>query len=424
MKERPSILVVLESIDIDDSSGTKGRLALIQNLIEIGYQLKILHYTRRDVSLNGIETISIREKKMSLNYVLSRLRRLINRYFKKDLFKWKENSGFSFGFKNDSASMASAIRSNYNGEDMILTMSKGSSFRPHHAMLQLPQLQKKWVAYVHDPYPFHLYPKPYDWIEPGHQKREDFFKQVSEKAKVSVFPSKLLLEWMGGFFPNFNNTGVVIPHQIVTNSDLSSNDWPEFFNPEKFNLLHSGNLMKPRNPKGLIEGIKKFLDHRPEAKEDTKLLLIGKADYFKDYLKECQTKNKWLYASLGYLPFQLVQNLQKQCMVNIIIEAKSEISPFLPGKFPHCVVSDKPILVLGPERSEVRRILGSEYPYQSEIDDIEKISADLTKLYDQWKADKPSFRLNRPDLLSYLGTEYLTEGMSRVEQLLNLGNKT
>ena len=100
--------------------------------------------------------------------------------------------------------------------DLILTLSKAASFRPHYAVNKLPYLHLKWMAYIHDPYPFSKYPKPYDWKEPGHKIKERFFNTLSKNAKYTAFPSLLLKEWMASFFNNFNNTGIIIPHQIIS----------------------------------------------------------------------------------------------------------------------------------------------------------------------------------------------------------------
>lgn len=87
---------------------------------------------------------------------------------------------------------------------------------------------------MHDPYPFHCYPKPYDWFEPGYKQKEEFFRKVSEKARYSGFPSQLLKEWMGGHFPNFLKTGVVIPHQ---NFDVNCKDFFPHLILMKINLI-------------------------------------------------------------------------------------------------------------------------------------------------------------------------------------------
>ncbi|MDO3695123.1 UDP-glycosyltransferase [Wenyingzhuangia sp. chi5] len=404
-----NILIISESIDIEDSSGSKVNVALIQNLKKIGYQIKVLHYTRKNIQLgNEIECIAIPEIKFSLNYILSRTQRVFQRITKLNVSKFLENIfGHSFTFFNDSRSITKAVNKNYCEEDLIITLSKGASFRPHHAMLRLPNLHSKWMAYVHDPYPFHFYPRPYNWVEAGYQYKEDFFRKVSEQAKYSAFPSLLLKEWMGSYFPNFLKTGVIIPHQNleveIKNSEINL---PNYLDTNKFNLLHAGNLMKQRSPISLIEGFKLFLKKNKEAKENSKLLLLGHAAYYKNKLiKEI---NHNIYWSQGNVPFEEVDVVQKNVSVNIILESKSEISPFLPGKFPHCISANKPILLLGPYYSESKRLLGNDYPYITEADEVEKISIKIEELYYSWKQNS-DLKLNRPDLENYIGIFYLKE---------------
>jgi hypothetical protein len=96
-----------------------------------------------------------------------------------------------------------------------------------------------------------------------------------------------------------------------------------------------------------------------------------------------------------------VQNLENKTSVNIILEAISEISPFLPGKFPNCVVANKPILILGPYYSEVKRLLGNDYAYWAEANDEKSIELCITNLYQIWKSNSSNLMLNRNDLIDY-----------------------
>jgi len=413
LESNKSILIISESIDINDSSGSKVNIALIKNLYKVGYQIKVLHYTRKEIKLDNIECINIKEKKGIL-YVLSRTQRIIQRLLKVNLSKFLENLfGHSFTFFNDSKSIAKAIKKYHTNEDLIITLSKGASFRPHHALLSLPSLQQKWVAFIHDPYPFHYYPKPYDWVESGYKYKEQFFREVSEKAKFSVFPSKLLKEWMGNFYPNFLKTGIVIPHQTFEET-VNNVSIPQYFDVNKFNILHAGNLMKQRSPKGLIEGFRLFLKNNSKAKNDSRLLLLGNADYHKKILDAYNTETKELYISSENVPFNEVFYLQKNVSVNIILESKSDISPFLPGKFPHCVTANKPILLLAPQKSETRRLLGRDYPYVAEVDNNKEIARFLEELYFVWENNPNDLKLNRKDLVDYISPKYLKEQIDSI----------
>src|SRR5690606_1214502 len=100
--------------------------------------------------------------------------------------------------------------------------------------------------------------------------------------------------------------------------------------------------------------------------------------------------------------YNVIKGLQKQVSTNIILESTAELSPFLPGKLPHCITANKTILLLAPENSEVKRLLGSDYHYHSLADDVNKIAELIAKLYETWKINPESLTLNREDIKNYL----------------------
>nr|WP_315177544.1 UDP-glycosyltransferase [uncultured Flavobacterium sp.] len=412
------ILVVVDSINVEDSSGSKANVALIHNLVEAGFEVLVCHYTLKNIPLEGVNCFVIPEIKYSPLYFLSRLQRVLSRNFNLNFAPFLEKLfGFSFTFFNDTNSIVKALRKSAFQPDLVLTLSKGASFRPHYGILKLPELHHKWMAYVHDPYPFHYYPRPYTWVESSYRQKEAFFKQVSEKAKYSAFPSQLLLEWMGSYFPNFLKTGVVIPHQIAKykfQDSVLGNNLPDYFDASKFNLLHAGNLMKQRSPEGLIEGFQLFLNKNPDARKESKLILLGNAYYHSKMLEAYQTNHPEMYIYTENVAFEVVYELQKNVSVNIILESKSEISPFLPAKFPHCVEANKVILSLAPYYSEIRRLLGKDYPYWSEVDDVENIAALIEKMYLSWKQNPDNLLLNRNDLKVYLSVNYFKNVMENI----------
>lgn len=399
------ILVISESINVEDSSASKGRVALINNLQLAGYTLKVLHYSHQEIQLQGIDCELIRENKFSAYFLLSRMIRLFQRTFKRNINATLETwFGFSFTHTNDTRSIAKAIKQAQNfAPDLILTLSKGGSFRPHRAMLRLPELQSKWMAYIHDPYPFHFYPRPFNFVELSYKHKEAFMRQITEKAQYLSFPSLLLKEWMESYFSAVADKSCVIPHQIKVDNEPQVT--PAFFSENQFSLLHAGNLLQQRNPDYLIKGFLQFLNKHPEAAKETKLYFVGSYKKQEHILNQYQNHPNIVVSD--YIEYKLVQSLEKKAAVNIILEAISEISPFLPGKFPNCVASNKPILVLGPYYSEVRRLLGKDYPYWSEANDIAAIEANITNLYQQWKQHPEQSQLNRPDLTHYCDEQSL-----------------
>lgn len=407
------ILVVVDSINIEDSSGSKANVALINNLVEAGFEVLVYHYTLKNIQLQGVNCFAIPEIKYSPLYFLSRIQRILSRNWNLNTAPFLEQLfGFSFTFFNDTHSIIKALKKLQFNPDLVLTLSKGGSFRPHYAVLKLPHLHDQWMAYVHDPYPFHFYPRPYNWVESSYKSREAFFVQVSRKAKYSGFPSQLLMEWMGSYYPDFLKTGLVIPHQNSKYDFEISHEnspFPFYFDSAKFNLLHAGNLMEHRSPKGLIDGLQLFLKNNPKARNEVRLLLLGPSSNFSQMLDTYQKSMPELYVQDGTIPFGEVYAVQKNASVNIILEAKSEISPFLPAKFPHCVAANKMILSLAPFYSETRRLLGNDYEYWSEVDDIQKIADIIEKLFYLWKKDPANLLLNRSDLQDYLSVDYLKQ---------------
>ena len=171
--------------------------------------------------------------------------------------------------------------------------------------------------------------------------------------------------------------------------------------------------MKQRDPIFLIQAFERFLENNPEAKEQSQLILVGAHEYHKEALDRYKNHSSVFIGE--NMPFDVVFNVQKNAIVNVILESKAEISPFLPGKFPHCVDTNKPILLLSPYYSETRRLLGEDYPYWSEADDVSKVEAIITTMYATWKEKNGIFELNRTDLLDYLSVEKLKETLTTLQ---------
>lgn len=401
---KTKILVVIESINVDDSSGTKGRVALIQSLAKAGYALTVLHFTQKEIQLNGIACHSVKERKNNIIYLLSRLHRLFNRWFKFDIGKHVDKLfGFSFGFFNDAKSLEKAVNKfspeQYN---MLWTLSKGNSYRTHKAVLALPHWHNKWYAYVHDPFPQQLYPRPYNYVPHGYKQQRYFFRDITKFAKRMVFPSLMLKEWMESYFIDITGKSLIIPHQIPNHEFNNELDLPSYFDTKKFNILHAGNLLNLRDPRPFVEAYSIFLDNYPEAVKSSSLIFLGHSSIYYDYFLKQKNNLPSIFMSKDYVLFEQVYAMQHKASINLILEAKSEVSPFLPGKFPHCVSANKPILVVGPYYSECKRLLGGDYSYCFDFTEIIKIANAIGELYMLWKENKQQLRLNRPDLKMYL----------------------
>jgi len=410
------ILIVTDSINPEDSSGSKANVAFIKSLVASGYEVTVIHYTQREIQIEGTTCFLAKQRRYNLYHVLGGIQRTIQCNLGVDWSIFLENSfGFSFTFFNDSNSIVKTIkRFKATKFYLIITLSKGESFRPHHALLQLPELHQKWLAYVHDPYPFQNYPWPYTFVPKGAKQKDHFFKKVAVHCKFAGFPSRLLADHMTGFYPEFKEKSVVIPHQY--DNLISGVSLPSFFKEDAFNIVHTGNLIGGRSPEGLLKGFQLFLESQEEARQESYLYLVGPSSNYRELMNAYELAPQFIFHPGVSYGESLA--LQQAASVNLIIEASdTDFSPFLPAKMAHCVMVDKPILALSPKISEVRRLLGEDYTWQSEADDSKQIAGILSELYLKWKNTKAeSWHLNRIDLQDYFSSAYLN---IQIQNLLN-----
>lgn len=404
------IIIVVDSIDIDNSSGARANLALINNLGRY-FDLRVYHYSFKSIQLPSIDTTSIIENRRNWRFILSRLTRLTRRHLKVDLNKTVENLiGFSFTFLNDIYSFKKSLSSiSIENADLLITLSQGASFLPHFAILEFPDYHSKWIANIHDPYPIAAYPKAYAFNDAGNQIKFRLMQQVLSKSKNVIFPSLLLSEWVSQFYEISETKKIIIPHQIDFNLSDSTADTLNIIDSNEFCLLHAGNLMSQRNPIPLIRAFN-HLCNISDKSIKLSLFFIGPL---------CQTHSKYIsqenLSAVKFLPtmnFRDVYQLQRLCSVNVILEAEDESSPFLPGKFPHCIATGNPILLLGPEISESRRLLGEDYQYFAKPNDFETIVICLEQLLQNWILKKP-FKFE-DELYDYLSAPQLRKTISNL----------
>jgi glycosyltransferase involved in cell wall biosynthesis len=404
--------VLVDSLDVNRTSGARANYALIENLSQ-SFKLTVLHGSETEISLNSIDAIKVKEVKWNWRYILSRTIRLFRRHIGLNLSPFFENKiGFSFTFLSFSHSFQKVLNSLDDSKfNLVFTLSQGESFMPHHTILKAPRFHKNWLAYIHDPYPMACYPKSYAFIGPGTEQKKLFMQAVFDQAKFLSFPSLLLSEWMQKFYRFDRQRVKIIPHQIAQGLNKKSDiRYDSFFDNKKFNILYAGHLLSQRNPLPIIEAFNLFLGKHKNFIDDCQLTFIGPvSSVWTDKLKEFASDQ------IKFFPpqdFDVTIQFQKQASVNIIIEAIDDESPFLPAKFPHCIFSQKPMLLLSPIKSESRRLLGENFQFISLPSDISSISLNIEQLFKNWKAGK-EYKYAE-GLVHYLKKEHLCEVVSEI----------
>jgi len=291
-----------------------------------------------------------------------------------------------------------------NSYDYVMALGTGMSFAPHFALAELnPDIP--WIANIHDPYPAHYYPPPYQKKSTVvYRKQAKKFDDVLHKARWVSLPSLRLKEWLSQYYPILDKKAVILPHPLPPDEMVEllpyNKNLISPLKPDAFNLVHAGSLLGPRNPEALINAFSKFADADPERREKARLYIIGKVAKEHRHIEE-KYRHPNIHIILERYPYRNTLEILKQASALLLLEAAAPVSPFLPGKFADYVYADKPVLALTPPTSETARLLGEDYPYRTETDNEQGILEKLELLWENWKKN-PDLHLNRPDLREYL----------------------
>lgn len=355
------ILVLAESLRINETSSGIVSSTFIQLLCETGFNVKVI--TPQNFSypidwLPGIEIqrFEIPNSNISFLDYIPKVRALPTYWY-----------GYGKKFRALIRKWIAVTQEEIskNEFDYIYVLGSGSEFAPHFAMAQI-DTSIPWIANFHDPFPWHIYPEPYrkkkNWINYVLELKT---KDIIQKAWKVSFPSQLLMEYMATYFPDITKKGFVLPH--VGCSLHSAPKEPYTDTPslpkEKINIVHLGSLLEQRNPNNLIQAIIDLQNKHPWIKNEVCFLFIGTVSK-KIILDFDKLPENILFYSRRYNYFQSLQ-FTNESDGALIIEADTDFSPFLPGKFADIAYLKKPFFLLTSDHSELVRIMGKDYAYKA-----------------------------------------------------------
>lgn len=300
----------------------------------------------------------------------------------------------------------------------IVSLDSGSSFISAYALYFLRKKYSfKHLMFVHDPFPLNQYPKPYQ--KPNslpYKSVARLFGKVLATADILSFPSLRLMEWMSQFYPEIPDKHIIQPHIGMRLDELNkflvqkeTSDIPVL--PKGLNIVHTGSLLGSRNPTFLIKAIELLFKNFPEAKEVVFLHIIGQIDRSWDPKKLC-TDNVIIYPK-RYSYLQSLE-IQKKADILLLIEAVSEVSPFMPGKLADYLMAEKPILALTPKTSESSRILGKYYTLLCENGNIEDIYNKLQTTYHSYQKNSLNELLPYKKAKKYVESEQWIENTRKI----------
>ena len=131
---------------------------------------------------------------------------------------------------------------------------------------------------------------------------------------------------------------------------------------EKFTIAHIGSFLSERNPRILWKALKELTKENQDFVADFQLKLLGAVSQeVLDTIAEFKLQDFML--NLGYVSHQEAVEHQRESQVLLLIEIDSEdTKSIIPGKVFEYMVSERPIVAIGPKGSDFAELLLQPIP--------------------------------------------------------------
>lgn len=234
-----------------------------------------------------------------------------------------------------------------NEIDTIITSGPPHSL--HLIGLKLKkELKVKWFADFRDPWTtigYHSALKLSAYAEKKHKKLE---REVLKTADTIIVTSKTTKVEFQAITSK--------PIEVITNGYDVENIAKQALD-EKFTLAHIGSFLSDRNPTILWESLQELVAENESFEKHFQLKLIGKVS--QEVLDSIAAFGLDKHCTnLGYVSHLEAIEHQKKSQVLLLIEINSaETKSIIPGKLFEYMVSERPIIAIGPRDSDFAEII-------------------------------------------------------------------
>ena len=206
----------------------------------------------------------------------------------------------------------------------------------------------KWIADFRDP-----------WTTIGYHKALRLSDYSKKKHKTL---EKTVLNTADTIFVTSNTTKIEFqaitnkPIEVITNGFDVEKVEPQSLD-EKFTLAHIGSLLSERNPIILWQVLSELVKEVSDFSNHFQLKLIGTVS--QEILDTLQSYNLNEFINyLGYVSHQEAIAHQRKSQVLLLVEINSkDTMSIIPGKLFEYMVSERPILAIGPRGSDFAEII-------------------------------------------------------------------
>ena len=234
-----------------------------------------------------------------------------------------------------------------NNIDTVITSGPPHSL--HLIGLELKQkLNIKWFADFRDPWTTIGYHKSLRLSNYAAKKHKALEHQVLNTADTIIVTSKTTKKEFEAI------TGK--PIAVITNGYDDENVEKQILDT-KFSLAHIGSFLSERNPSILWESLVELINEIPDFKSHLEIKLIGAVS--QEVLETIsQFKLNSYLNNLGYVSHKEAIAHQRKSQVLLLIEIDSkDTKSIIPGKLFEYMVSNRPIIAIGPKDSDFADII-------------------------------------------------------------------
>jgi len=251
---------------------------------------------------------------------------------------------------------------------------------PHSLHLIGLELKKdsniRWIADFRDPWTtigYHKSLRLSNWAAKKHKTLEHTVLNTADTILVTSKTTKKEFEAITSK-----------PIQVITNGyDVEKIEKQVL--DEKFSLAHIGSFLSSRNPQILWKSLSEIIDENQSFTADFELKLIGAVSHeILDAIKAFGLEK--FVNNLGYVSHNEAVSQQRKSQVLLLIEIDSdETRSIIPGKLFEYMVSERPIIAIGPQDSDFAEIItatntGVFFKY----DEKEKLKKQILEYYRQF----------------------------------------
>ena len=234
-----------------------------------------------------------------------------------------------------------------NEIDMIVTSGPPHSL--HLIGLELKQkLNLKWLADFRDPWTTIGYHKSLRLSNYAAKRHKQLEHQVLNSADTIIVTSKTTKSEFQAITSK--------PIAVITNGfDVEKIEKQTL--DIKFSLAHIGSFLSERNPLILWESLVELLQEIPDFKSHLEIKLMGAVS--QEVLETISQFGLNSYLNnLGYVSHAVAVEHQRKSQVLLLIEINSEdTKSIIPGKLFEYMVSERPIVAIGPKDSDFAEII-------------------------------------------------------------------